>query len=256
MAWVSGWPMATGWVDPVARGEVPPKRLEARRQLGDDAPLSADPLVEPALARRVGHVRAAGQHGDRVRAGVERARVRRAVDPQGHPADHGHARRTQAPAQAPRDLDSLARRPAGANDRHRVRAIVQRAAHGPHEPPGRIAGRGHEEHGRGVREIAHAVGVGRIVPTDRLEIRALDRRAQVGRAQALDLLEDRVVRAAAETGDEPLGRQGQDLPERTAPAAGHVDGPGQPGDEPGPPQAGVARARHATSPSASSWSWR
>ena len=99
-------------------------------------------------------------------------------------------------------------------------------------------------------------GIGVVVAAHDSEAGAIGGGPQPGRVDALELAGDRRARAAAETVDELLGGQREELAQRALLAAGELDRAGQPRDQPRPPQAGVAGVGHAASPSARSWSWR
>ena len=113
--------------DPVAGGEGPAPGGGARRQLGEDQALLADPPPERAVGGRVGDVGAAAEHGDRA-AGVERAAVGAGVDAEGEAADDDHPGRRQLPPQLAGDLAAVGGGAAGADDRSPRRTARGRRA--------------------------------------------------------------------------------------------------------------------------------
>ena len=120
----------------VARGKAPAKRPEARRHLGDRACAAHERAVQAALAGGIGDVGAAGEHGDRRAADLERARVRGGVDAQRHAADDRDAGGRQPAAEAARHLEAVGAGAARADDRDGRRVVRPRA---PSSTP-RIAG--------------------------------------------------------------------------------------------------------------------
>ena len=89
-------------------------------QLGHGRAGGSDPRMERSLRRRIRALGPAGQDGDRGGGDPERPRVRGRVDPERHPADHRNSGRTEPAAERIRDLDPVHRRPARADDRHRL----------------------------------------------------------------------------------------------------------------------------------------
>src|ERR671914_2557530 len=77
--------------------------------------------VQAPVGRRVGQVDAGAEHGDRG-TGLQRASVRGAVDPKGHPAYDEEAGGGKVAPELSRDLTSVAAGPPGADQRHGVRA--------------------------------------------------------------------------------------------------------------------------------------
>ena len=67
-----------------------PRGPKAGRILGDHQALLTDPMEQRGVARRVGHVDAAGQHRDREPVGRQRRAVRSTVDAVGTAGHHRH----------------------------------------------------------------------------------------------------------------------------------------------------------------------
>ena len=241
----------------VARREAPPERREPGRHLGHDAALVEDAPVQPALARRIRHVGAAGEHGDRCGPAVERAGVGGAVDPERHSADDPDAGGADPARERPRDLVALGRRAARADDRHQRRIGPVRAAREADEPADRIGRRGDEENDRRVAEIVQPHRVGGVVPADGGECRRVGRRAEVARVGVLELRRDVAAGARAERLDQPLRGQREQLAQHALLVARDLDRAAEAGHEPRSPEAGVAGVDgHATASPSRSCSWR
>jgi hypothetical protein len=145
--------------DPVAGHEAPAVRVRARGHLRDHRAALGDGRVQPPAARRIGDVRARGEHADRRPGRLERARVRRRIDPERQPRDDRYPRGRQAATDAARDVEPVrgcAPRP-DHGDAVRIRQRVDRPEH--------------VQDRRRVGEVSQARRIGVGAPADDLERR-------------------------------------------------------------------------------------
>ena len=106
--------------DAVADGKVLRERDGAHGKLGHNQAFGSDLRRQLAILRRVYHVHAAAQHGDRLAATLQRALVRRGIDSTRHAADDGESR-----------VGEVGRKPF--RDRQAVRRGAARSHHSDHQ---------------------------------------------------------------------------------------------------------------------------
>jgi hypothetical protein len=112
--------------EPIARQEPVPLRPKARRVLGDEQALLADPMEQGGVARGVGHVDAGGEYRDGVSVGRQRSAMRRFVDAVGAAGHHHRIPLRQAGGQLRGDMLAVRGRGASSDDRRRsLRHLVE-----------------------------------------------------------------------------------------------------------------------------------
>ena len=237
------------WTTTVAAPSAAMIRLRATKHQrcacapGGSSEITAPRAATAACSRQpragYGTCALAGEHADRPPGRLERAGVRRRVDPEREAGDDRHARRGQPAPERARDLEPVRRRPPRADDRD---AVLVAAA-----PPGRRA-RAAPPAGRRGRAAAPGTRRGSGTPS---------------RARPPPPAPAPPARRSPRSGARPrAARRARAAPRRAARARApgarpllelDLEPPGDRRDQVGPPQAVVARGHAA---SASVWASR
>ncbi|MCW2945841.1 MAG: hypothetical protein JWR24_2558 [Actinoallomurus sp.] len=107
---------------PIADQETPPRGGGARRQLAHQESTLSDLREKPRVGTRIAHVDPAGEHRHGQPVGGEHAAMRRGVDPESAAGDDRPAVVGELRAHLGGHVDTVRRRRAGADDRHRPQA--------------------------------------------------------------------------------------------------------------------------------------